>query len=503
MKSNKNVLVVTPYSDYGDLICRSVSKLISGNIKIVSTIHAVAKYSDEFQETESSIDFVLMDLETGIEKAHECINIVRNDNPSVQIIMIAKNDIPEEIESLRPWNLLKKPFVENDLLEIIRSTLNQKNISVIDGKFLDSDNLQYPLWTRDKAKLNIIMRETLANLDAQEAILISEKEIIASVGPLQNKEMESCSLILNKYMDFSGHGELIKQVRLSDNIYLMHALVVAVGLIIALLFDPDTSYELIRGQTRHMAGKITHPALPDEGSKSVRNPYSKEKIGPGNRTNLAETIQVKKYPRISDFEQSRELYTQDGRFESGSLPLNLDDSEIHPGYQREFKNHKIEDKTNNKTKRPSIISVGLSQLPFTCLLIPRLNPLSISNEIIEFLEEKTPMIFLSYGWRLNDILIKKDMLQWIAAIPPIIAPAFQIKTIRKETSKLLFEKFPNLTMDGLMKDFWVPGYLVAIGSERITEIEKKEMIDQYHQNYFLDGPNTISTCAQKVLYNNY
>jgi len=95
------------------------------------------------------------------------------------------------------------------------------------------------------------------------------------------------------------------------------------------------------------------------------------------------------------------------------------------------------------------------------------------------------------------------MMQWIAAIPPIIAPAFQIKTIRKETSKLIFEKFPKISMDGLMKDFWVPGYLVAIGSERISEIEKEELIENNQQRYTFDGPNNISVSAQKVLYNNY
>jgi len=422
----------------------------------------------------------------------------------VQIIIISKNEIPEEIESLRPWNLLKKPFVEDDLLDIINSTINQKTFNVIDGKFIDSVDKRHPLWARDKAKLINIMKDTLKNLDAQEAILVSENEIIASVGSLQKFEMENCSMILNKYMDFSGHGELIKQVKLSDNIYLMHALVLTVGIIIALIFDPDTSYELIRGQTRHLAGKITHLSLPGADVNSGRDPFQKTTIGPSNRFTSKETVQEKNFSRISESKQPRNIYIQSEPEVVSERSISYQTEEIHSVNHMDYsKKSTISEKTNNNTKRPSIISVGLSQLPFTCLLIPRLNPKFISNDILDFLEEKTPLIFLSYGWRLNDIIIKKDMMQWIAAIPPIIAPAFQIKTIRKETSKLIFEKFPKISMDGLMKDFWVPGYLVAIGSERISEIEKEELIENNQQRYTFDGPNNISVSAQKVLYNNY
>jgi len=502
MRNKKNLLIVSPYSENGDLIRRSLSKVDSYNAKSVSTLHAISKYSDEIFEAESSIDLILMDLEIGVEKARDSIFIVREKNPNVQIIIISKNEVPEEIESLRPWNLLKKPFVERDLLDIIKRTITQKTFSVIDGKFLESNDLVHPFWARDKEKLINIMRDTLNILDAQEAILVSENEIIASVGSLQKNEMESCSNIINKYMDFSGHGELIKQVKLSDNNYLLHAHVITVGIIIALIFDPDTSYELIRGQTRHLARKITQPALPADDSISDSNPMHKMKNVPSNRLHSRETIHVKQFTKISDFEQPNNVYIQSQPVTVTERSVSNRGGELHSGKQREYsKNPSIIEKINRK--RPSIISVGLSQLPFTCLLIPRLDPKSISNDILDFLEEKTPLIFLSYGWKLNDIMIKKDMMQWIAAIPPIIAPAFQIKTIRKETSKLIFENFPKISMNGLMKDFWVPGYLVAIGSERISEIEKEELIENYQQRYILDGPTNISVTAQKVLYNNY
>ena len=503
MGSKTNILIISPYAENGDLICRSLGNIGSIRAKTVSTLHAITKYSDELLGTGSSIDLILLDLEIGVEKACDSIVIVREKNPSVGIILISKVEPPEEIESLRPWNLLMKPFVENDLLEIINTTINQKKVSVIDGKFLDTENLQFPLWARDKAKLINIMQNTLETLDAQEAILLSANEIIASTGTLQEKEMESCSIFLNKNMDFNGHGELIKQVKLSDNDYLMHALVLTVGIIVALIFDPDTSYELISGQTRHLAGKLTHPALPEDDSNSGSNPYRKSKIVPTNKLFRKESEQENKFPRMNDYGHPENNYYQSEPVVVDERPIYLGEDKIHSVKQEEYsKNPSIVEKTIKNKKRTSTISVGLAQLPFTCLLIPRLEPESIPDDLLDFLEERTPLIFLSYGWRLNDILIKKDMMQWIAAIPPIIAPAFQIQTIRKETSKLIFENFPKISMNGLMKDFWVPGYLVAIGSERISEIERDELIENYQQRYILDGPNNISVCAQKVLYNN-
>lgn len=495
MGLRKNLLIVSPYSESGELIHRSLSNSISLNAKTVSTLHSLIKYTEEIFEAESSIDLVLLDLEIGIEKACESIQFVREKNPGVQIIIITKNEPPQEIDLLRPWNLLKKPFVENDLFKIINNTLNQRTVNVIDGKFLDTADMGQPLWVRNREKLINIMRDTLKDLDAQEAILVSENEVIASVGSLQENEMENCSMILNKYMDFSSHGELIKQVKLSDNMYLMHALVLTVGLIIALIFDPDTSYELIRGQTRHLAGKITHPSLPKDEAKLFGNFPQKTRIDP--TTNLFPKTIIQK-----NIKQPQKIYDPFNPVKVREQTTSFKGDELQSENKKEYsKIHSFGGDTSNSKKRPSIISVGLSQLPFTCLLIPRLNPKFISSDILDLLEEKTPLIFLSYGWRLNDILIKKDMMQWIAAIPPIIAPAFQIKTIRKETSKLIFEHFPKISMDGLMKDFWVPGYLVAIGSERISEIEKEELIENSQQRYTLDSPHDISAAAQKVIYN--
>lgn len=504
MKFNKNVLIITPNSEHGELICRSVNKLVSGSVNSVSTIHAVIKYSNGFFDTESSLDFVLLDLEVGIEKARECIAIVRNCNPSVQIIVISKNDPPEEIDSLRPWNLLIKPFVEKDLLMMIENTINQKKVNVIDGKFLDSDTLDLPAWAWDKNNLVNVMQDTLEQLDAQEAIIFSKDRLIASTGYLQKNEVDNCLSVLDKYVDYSGKGELIKQVQLDENIYLVHALVLTVGLIIALLFDPDTSYELIRGQTRHLAGKITQPALTSDRSNPKLNSEPGTRKEPVNRLSTAETVQEKIASSFEVFKKKLgEKIPVD--FASSSTANRIDQVEDHPDQKYQTINSNgtfYTEKPKFEKKRPPIISVGMSQLPFTCLLVPRLDPRSISDEVVDFLEEKTPMIFVSYGWKLNDLMIKNNMMQWIAAIPPVIAPSFQIKTIRKETSKLIFERFPKLSMDGLIKDFWLPGYLVAIGSERISELEKNQMIESNQQRYLLDDSNNVAGCARKVLYNN-
>lgn len=505
MGNTKNVLIVSPFSENGDLICRSISKLPSVISKSVSTLHGIAKYIDLLIESDSILDLILFDMEIGVARLRDSIFIVREKFPSVHITLIAKNGPSEEMDSLKPWNLLRKPFVENDLLESIKSTLNQKKISVIDGSFKDSVYENNPVWARDKKRLVTVMEDAMENLDAQEAILITANEIIASVGSLQANEKENCSQIIKEYMDFSGHGELIKQVKLSENSYLVHALALTVGIIIALIFDPDTSYELIRGQTRNVAGKITKFALPEEVKNNQNDSDRKQITSPVNQLVMEETEKVAQPAKIKEFDQKREvenILVNPVFDKERTTRINLSDQNTKAGLDFSNKTSEAE-KKENKVRRNSIISVGLSQLPFTCLLIPRLNPKFIPDDIIEYLAEKTPLIFLSYGWKLNDILIKKDMMQWIAAIPPIISPAFQIKTIRRETSKLIFERFPKISMDGLMKDFWVPGYLVAIGSERISEQEKEELIENSQQRYVLDGPGNISAAAQKVLYNNF
>jgi hypothetical protein len=129
------------------------------------------------------------------------------------------------------------------------------------------------------------------------------------------------------------------------------------------------------------------------------------------------------------------------------------------------------------------------QLYYSCLLIPRFKSHFITNDLARFLDEEIPSIFQANGWRLE--LLKNDELymMWIALIPPTVAPTAHIKTIRKESSKLILQNFVKYSRDGMIADFWAPGYLLEPGNQKISDRDITEFIQANRRQYYPDESN--------------
>ncbi len=113
-------------------------------------------------------------------------------------------------------------------------------------------------------------------------------------------------------------------------------------------------------------------------------------------------------------------------------------------------------------------------LSYACLLIPRFSAHYLIGDIAESLREWMHQICISFAWRLDDLRIRPEYMQWVLYVPPATPPTRCIRTVREQTSRLIFEDFPHIRRENLSKDFWAPGYLVLVGpmphsSEMINE----------------------------------
>ena len=254
---DKTVMIVTPFSDFGDLVRQSVNKNKSWKVNSVSTINEVANHLFEIH----SLDYALLDMELGVEKVRESAFIIRDKFPGTELILISKRELPVELEDIRPWRLLKKPFVENDLLEIFNSSSYVQKNQVIDGKFKDPIENTIPAWAQNKNVIKEILINTIANLDVQEAILYADDTVLAYTNNILGSDINDCSTIVRKYLVVKDQGELLKQIQLGSNSYLLHATILAVGIILALLYNPETPYKTIRNQTKYLSTRIVNPQL--------------------------------------------------------------------------------------------------------------------------------------------------------------------------------------------------------------------------------------------------
>ncbi len=102
-------------------------------------------------------------------------------------------------------------------------------------------------------------------------------------------------------------------------------------------------------------------------------------------------------------------------------------------------------------------------LSYACLLIPRFSAHYLIGDIAESLREWMHQICISFAWRLDDLRIRPEYMQWVLYVPPATPPTRCIRTVREHTSRQIFEDFPHIRRENLSKDFWAPGYLVLVG----------------------------------------
>ncbi len=110
-------------------------------------------------------------------------------------------------------------------------------------------------------------------------------------------------------------------------------------------------------------------------------------------------------------------------------------------------------------------SAGVSQIYYTCVLIPRLPQHYLTREIGERVGQWVQQLCLAFSWRLEGIAIRPEYLQWMVQVAPSVSPANVVKVIRQRTSHYLFNAFESIREENPSDDFWASGYLIISGAQ--------------------------------------
>jgi hypothetical protein len=547
----KSVLIFTPFADFGELISQSISRNESCTVSSFSTVKAVA----DFICNNQTLHFALLDIDIGFGKVKESVFIIRDKFPSAEIILISKKDLPKEAKDLRPWRLLKKPFIESDLLELFKNPNDFQQSQVIDGVFQNTAERGMPVWATDRNELERILSSTVTKLDVVDAFICSKDGILAQTGKISDIEISDCSWIIHKYFDGSEKGELLKQIHLTTNTFILHGTILAIGIILAILYNEETPYKIVRSQTRYLTAMILNPRLSAEGTLTYpeRTYLTKDEgiiqsFSEDSENEIVTQKQIKKQPRpAKKFKRNRVERTIEERFkpeeEETNPTFSYVNHDLYPGpvfeSPPEVNNGGIEavwslkvpdpdpipaanksravhekgpegdktigspvttdqyygpskmrdkDESEDERVRDSFLqpAQGLSYINYACLLIPRLKSCLIASDLARFLNEEIPNIFLAYGWRLENLIIDKTYLQWVVRLPSSVAPSTHIRTIRRESSKMVLSNFTRLSRDGLITDYWAPGFLLESGRRPIPGNEIRDFIRVTRELYYPD-----------------
>jgi REP element-mobilizing transposase RayT/DNA-binding response OmpR family regulator len=345
-----------------------------------------------------------------------------------------------------------------------------------------------------------------------------------------SREPELCE----KYL-FSGDMVRFIHLESTQAMYLFYATSLSKDKVLALAFDSEMPFSKIRREAWHLARALSSPpgdAIPDYTALQIKEtdipisqpaelseslltikPLLDDVPPPNPRLIPTTTIAQSSLDRSSDrFVQSHPL--DHGPVSQTNTTTHKPRSEIihEPGspYENttadkngilefdipsELKEGRLEPEplehiampqaTNteaegNSNMQPFVIQ-STQFLTYTCLLVPRMPQHQLTRDLANHLSEWMGQLCLAFGWRLEQLSIHLDHIQWIVAAPMTTSPAYLVRTLRQHTSQRIFTDFPSLTRENPSGDFWAPGYYITSGSQIIQVHLVMKFIDQIRE----------------------
>lgn len=106
-------------------------------------------------------------------------------------------------------------------------------------------------------------------------------------------------------------------------------------------------------------------------------------------------------------------------------------------------------------------SASYFNITYVCVLIPRMPDHHLIQELARHLEKWMFQICVSFDWRLEQLAIRPDYMQWKVRVHSATAPRFLMQIITRITSQRIFENFASLSESNPSGEFWAPGWMVV------------------------------------------
>ncbi len=400
-------------------------------------------------------------------------------------------------------------------------------------------------WLSDSAQAAQYLTRMLLDSNAHAALILQRGQIWAYAGHLEQAGAQEVAAVITRYWTGQQRGDLARFIRLDSNStdYLLYATPMGEELALAMVFDIAMPLTRIRSQANHLArtlistpppqaaeaaavvettpaAAVESPAAPAEAAQPAEDlTEAWEEVGTPAEAAWGPEEEIK----LSSFLTSvpppnPDAPAQPVKPEAGGLPefvfpweetmstpINPSAAPTMPLRVRDFTpavpppppaaaSISIEATQVSKPVRPQQptgifsslsdlepLQPGLARLTYTCVLVPRMPGHALTGELAEKLNQWLPQLCVAFGWRMSELTVKTNYLQWTIDVIPSISPGSLVRTLRQKLSERMFATFPKLRGQNPSGDFWAPGYLIISGSIPPTPQLVQDFIRQTRQ----------------------
>jgi REP element-mobilizing transposase RayT/CheY-like chemotaxis protein len=492
---NCSILVATPLAELGELICESLKE--ECGCRHFSTAAKTIAYFQQHEDCKQAV----LDMEMGEMRLLDLGRALRRINPTIEIVIISKEAPSTDLEAIQPWKFVSKPLLLRDLQIALGIEPDSEDVR---SNIIDLEGKSTPMhWLTDAALATRQLARMIEKSSAQEALLIQNQALWSYTGSLSKDSVQEVDQLISKAWDGKNKTDLMRFVKLetTHTEHALYATLVAMGVILALVFDSEIPFSIVRAQTNALANTLL---LPDGEKKNFMalssgaveekqitlRQLDKNTFDPSDEVVIGSSSYAFN-EFINAHLAGQSLNGKPSQTPMDELFRDLEkqkpiDASFHPkGMTRESNQPESRSNEDQGAILFEPVSDGLYKLTYSCLLIPRFSSHHLTMDRIKLVSDCMTEIFTSYGWRLETLEVKPDHLRWVASIPPTIALCDHIEIIRKETSKRLFDDFPPYKQENLSNDYWAPGYLIMGGKNAISDQLLEEYSKQNRQKYGL------------------
>lgn len=502
-----SVLVVTPSPGFGELISQVLAEAGGYECTLATDGKRALQAAEAHLPTLCVLDGDLDDPPPA-----KLVAELRRLCPEIRLVVIPPDteDKPIDFSKMQIDALVAKPFYLPDLISKVEDLFKQSpptekpdtpSETPARPPVAAPEDAPVPPWLLD---VNLAAQH-LARLSlesaSQASLIVRGDRVWAYAGELTQGAVEELTGTLGQHWSGGNGSDLARFVRLeaTGSDYMMYATDLGGGFVLAMVFDTETPFSKIRSQAGNLAERLsslpeatqadapaaepdTEPLMlqpllddvpppiptdwiPDHPVEGGRKPFMEELL---QDTAVSETFSKESNPAVRrPFEGPAPVEVAFEEELAETMPSMSAEAEtvaspVEHGFEATVPSRSARTDTGPIRLQP--ISPALVNLTYSCVLVPRMPEHFLTGDLAGRLSEWLTQMCLAFGWRLEQLSVRPDYLQWMVNVQPQTSPAYLMRIIRQHTSRRLFTEFPRYVESNPSGDFWAPGYFIISGT---------------------------------------
>jgi len=504
------ILVATPIRSFGELVAQALQEVGYYPLLVADVANALDALHVE------SFSLAILDCKMPPPGTEFLAMALREQSKDLRFIFLHPDDSCRENITVDPVLDLRlpQPFYLPDLLSAVEQVLPEY-FSPPAAYAIPLQDLEIPselAWLQDVNQAAQYLTRLSLESDAQAALILRYAKIWAYAGQLPQNGAEELAHLVGEHWANGDGGDLARFVRLNSTgaEYMVYATGLGTGFVLALAYEAEMPFSKMRAQTGKLARKLTSPLpeLNEDASIKTAAPPKRERLPDIEDFTPDDWVQEDDEAE-GDFDDAL-LARQAAMFDELLASLDIPDPNgVSPAHDLQL-GTALDSKVEMNPSEPAIIpdvrpltikplvvkpepivvaqpeseilleptSASLHDLAYACVLIPRLPGHLLTGDLNLLLNQALSRLCLAFDWRLEHLAIRPQYLHWVVSVSPDVSPAELVRTIRQQTSALIFEELPRLARENPSGDFWASGFMVVHGHHSLTAALLQDFIRQ-------------------------